>query len=266
MADSPHLLDTDAIHRDKLALLGQLTAGVAHELNNPVGYVASNLNTLGKYVERVRTLIDELSAAASAAGVDATTILERHRWGRIAEDLPALVDETRQGSDHLKNLVADLKTLGRTSASREHCDPNECVLSALNVLNHLLKHGFTVHRRLAALPAIPLIRPQIIQAVTNILHNAIQAMEGHGEILVESRCADGEVCIAIENDGPPIPEEIASLIFTPYFSTKSANAGTGIGLAIVRRILEQHGGSVILAGGQHFRGPRFELRLPVDHD
>ncbi|MFW5845885.1 MAG: sensor histidine kinase [Planctomycetota bacterium] len=253
-------LDTDAIQRDKLAMLGQLTAGVAHELNNPIGYVASNLNTLQRYLTHIQELVDEL---AGVAGAEAAAVQERHRWPLIAADLPQLLADTIGGAEHLKNLVADLKTLGRTSATREFDDPSACVLSALNVLTHRLKHGYTVERRFDPVPPVPLIRPQLIQAVTNILHNAIHAMPEGGRLSTTVQERQGRVVIAIEDDGPGVPTADAQRIFTPYFTTKPASEGTGLGLSIVRRIMHKMDGGVHLVPTQELGGARFELDLPV---
>ncbi|MFW5830541.1 MAG: sensor histidine kinase [Planctomycetota bacterium] len=253
-------LDLHMIQRDKLAMLGQLTAGVAHELNNPIGYIASNISTLERYVQRIMSMLEEL--APDEPDERWLQVTGRHKWESMRVDLPELLLETREGTDHLKALVSDLKTLGRSSAAREGIDPNVCITSALNVLHHRLKHGFTVHRDLQQLPTLQLVRSQIIQALTNLLHNAIQAMGDGGEILIESHLRDRQVQIVVEDSGPGIPPEQREQIFDAYFTTKASGAGTGLGLAIVRQIAAEHAGSVWCESGNRLGGARFVITLP----
>ncbi len=255
-------LDLNLIQRDKLAMLGQLTAGVAHELNNPIGYISSNLGTLERYVQRILLMMEEVSRHCDP---DMWRELgDRHKWKTICADLPELLLETREGTEHLKALVADLKTLGRSTGSREQVDPNVCITSALNVLHHRLKHGFTVHRDLDQLPVLPLVRAQVIQALTNLIHNAVQAMGDHGSILIQSQHQQDTILIAVEDSGPGVPEEDIANVFTAYFTTKAAGVGTGLGLAIVQQIAEDHHGHLHYERGQKLGGARFVINLPCE--
>jgi two-component system NtrC family sensor kinase len=256
-----HALDTDAIHRDKMCNLGELTAGIAHELNNPIGYISSNLNTLKRYSQILGELIN-----AAEADIDESARarwqerLASARWDFVRNDLSDLIDETRQGANHLKDVVNDLKTLCRTSLSCEQAIPDGCVRSALTVLSHQLKHRFTVRDDLAAREAVPMVRSQIIQLIINLIHNALQALgEKGGTILVRTRQDDGATTISVEDDGPGVAAGLQAHIFTPFYTTKST--GTGLGLAIAAQIARNHGGDISCERSAELGGARFCVHI-----
>ena len=265
-ADDPDSLRShQRIQCDQQLMLGRLTADVAHELNNPIGYISSNLATLHKYAQVILEIIDQSEEFIPAEQCEKwRTLLKKKRWDFIRLDLPQLLKDTSEGADLLTRVVADLKTLGRSGTSFEHADPNECVRSALTMLRHKLKRGFLVEERFQALEPIVLIRAQIIQAVTNLLHNAIQAMEDDpGTITVSTSVTPDtqRIIIAIEDDGPGISPDIISDIFTPQFTTKDSHSGSGLGLSIVSDIAAKHHGEISLVPAQRHRGARFELSL-----
>ena len=240
--------------------LGELTAGIAHELNNPIGYI-DNLNTLRRYSQILAELIGaadgEMDAGARARWQER---LQQARWDFIRTDLDELIEETRQGANHLKDVVNDLKTLCRTSLSCEQAIPDGCVRSAMTVLSHQLKHRYRVRESLQAGDAILMVRSQIIQLVINLIHNAQQALgEGGGTIMVSTRQADGRTCLSIEDDGPGVPEELRSQIFAPFFTTKGN--GTGLGLAIAAQIARSHGGGIRCDRSPELGGARFAVEI-----
>lgn len=253
------------IQRDKLALLGQLTAGIAHDLNNPIGYISSNLNALGRYVTCMKGLLSE------AHGLIAPE--HQTRWQElcnsvklehILEDLTSLLTETREGSEHLKSMVADLKYLGRARAEEEMVAPDSCIRSALNLLKHHLTRGVVeVEAMLSASEPLPMVRGQIIQLVANLAHNAIQAMPKGGRIRVTSTQDGPMVEVLVEDSGPGIPAEIIQHIFDPFFTTKAPGAGTGLGLAIARKLAQNHGGDVTLIPSTSLGGACFRVRLQI---
>ncbi len=253
--------DTESIHRDKMCNLGELTAGIAHELNNPIGYISSNLNTLRRYSQ----ILAELIAAAEGEMEEAARArwqerLQQARWDFIRTDLNDLIEETRQGANHLKDVVNDLKTLCRTSLSCEQAIPDGCVRSALTVLSHQLKHRYRVRDALSAGEAIPMVRSQIIQLVINLIHNAQQALgDRGGTIMVSTGQADGRTRFSIEDDGPGVPDELRAQIFTPFFTTKGN--GTGLGLAIAAQIARNHGGDIRCDRSPQLGGARFVVEI-----
>jgi two-component system NtrC family sensor kinase len=256
-----HGFTTTAIHRDKMCNLGELTAGIAHELNNPIGYISSNLNTLRRYAQLLVEMID--FAGQGLEGQAQTSWKERLdavRWSFMRTDLVELIDETRQGADHLKDVVNDLKTLSRTSQSSEQAIPDSCVRSAVTVLSHQLKHRFCVREALAAPHVVAVIRSQIIQLIIILIHNAIQALgETGGTITVSSHQDDGRTFIIVEDDGPGVPADMRQQIFAPFFTSKAH--GTGLGLAIAQQIANHHGGSITCDASPELGGARFTVSL-----
>ncbi len=260
-AAAPRSFDTEAIHREKMCNLGELTAGIAHELNNPIGYISSNLNTLRRYAQTIGELI--AAAGERMDGAQRSQWQEQlavARWDYIRNDLGELIEETRQGADHLKDVVNDLKTLCRTSLSSEQGCLDACVRSALTVLSHQLKHRFTVQDDLSCHEPMAMVRSQLIQLVINLIHNAIQALgERGGTIRVRTRHQDAVFELRIEDDGPGVPEAQRAQIFTPFFTTKSN--GTGLGLAIAAQIVRNHGGTISCEASADLGGACFVARL-----
>lgn len=266
MPNERPFLNDAVLQRDKLAMLGQLTAGIAHELNNPIGYIASNMHTLKNYTQHCFALVEELQQICESHNIESDSVLAKHRWQLIHEDLSCLLQESEEGASLLKALVEDLKTLGRSSAAREYINPNTCVRSALNVLNHQLKHHFNVKQELSELPEILLTRPHVIQACTNLIHNAVQAMAKGGELLISTKAEAETVSISVEDNGPGISEKLSTRIFEPYFSTKDTNSGSGLGLSIVQHIMHAHGGSVGYQKSSQLGGACFTLSFPIKAD
>ncbi len=258
-------LNSDGIHREKMMSLGALTAGVAHELNNPIGYIASNINSLQKYVLAMRDMIEQardMIAPDQQASWDAL-IQEKH-WDYIKEDILSLIEETTDGSEHLKAVVADLKMLGRSSLSTEYISPDSCVRSALNVMTHQLKSNTQVESSFGNCQPILLIRSQIIQAVTNLIHNAVQAMQpSGGKLYIETMGDENASLIRIEDSGPGVTAASQAHIFDAYYTTKDSQQGSGLGLAIVREIMRQHHGDISYSTGQKYGGACFTLKFPA---
>jgi signal transduction histidine kinase len=256
----PDGFDTQAIHHERMATLGELTAGIAHELNNPIGYIGSNLNTLRRYVDTISRLMGEaagyMEPAPRAAWEQALTTA---RWATIRDDLTAVIDETREGAEHLKNVVGDLKLLARTATTAEQGCLDQCVGSALSVLTHQLKHRCQVERDLGCHEGLLLVRPQVIQLVINLVHNASQAVAAGGRVRIRTRGQEGVATLTVEDDGPGVPPHLRQEIFQPFFTSKPG--GTGLGLPIVSRIARNHGGSVTLDDSPELGGARFIVEL-----
>jgi two-component system, NtrC family, sensor kinase len=248
-------------HREKMATLGELTAGIAHELNNPIGYIASNLNTLAKYAESLVELIDaspEGMAPAARAAWDER--LATARWSFVRQDLRDLIEETRTGANLLKDVVSDLKALCRSGSSAEWVSVDACIRSALGVLAHHLKHQVAIEVRLAAAQPMAMVRSQIIQLVINLIHNALQAIgREKGAMRITTSQSEGRVTCAVEDSGPGVPADLCATIFTAYFTTKPS--GTGLGLAIVKQIAEAHGGSAACGTSGDLGGAKFVITL-----
>ncbi len=253
--------DERELLRERMAGLGAITAGIAHELNNPIGYIASNLNTLGRYGAALASLIAHADAAIPPDGRAAWDAAKAAaRWDHLRGDLPVLLDETRAGARHLTVVVNELKALARSTLEPEQVAPDVCVRAALTVLAHQLRHRVAVQQELAAAAPLALVRAQVVQVFINLVHNAVQALgERGGALRITSSQDAGGATVSVEDDGPGVPAERRAGIFAPFVTTKAG--GSGLGLAIAARIARSHGGDITCDASPALGGARFSVRL-----
>jgi len=253
------------IQREKMASVGQLVAGVAHELNNPIGFISSNVATLTDFVQRLRAMLVAYQDAdlpeADRARVDA-----RRRELQVdyaLKYLDSMISGIREGADRTRKIVGDLRVFARTPDDVwQPVDLHEELDSSLTLLNHLLKDRVVVNRRYGALGPVECVRSQIDQVFLNVLANAAQAIKGPGTITVETRREGEMAVIAVGDSGPGIAPDVLRRIFDPFFTTKPVGEGTGLGLSISYEIVTKHGGE-IRAESPPGGGAVFTLRLPV---
>jgi two-component system NtrC family sensor kinase len=268
------------LQSEKMASVGQLAAGVAHEINNPTGFVSSNLKTLSDYqkdlsrlIVEYRTLVSTLVDQPSATVVPnmlaeqarAITAIENEiDIGFILKDIPDLIEESREGTERIKKIVMDLKDFAHPGMDKTcEVDINHGIESTLNVVWNELKYNATVTKDLSDLPKIKGYPQQLNQVFMNILVNAGQAMPEKGEIQIRTRASDGHVEIRIQDTGTGISPENLKKIFDPFFTTKEIGKGTGLGLHVVHSIVEKHKGTVEVTS-EVGRGTTFTISLPVD--
>ncbi len=253
------------IQREKMASVGQLVAGVAHELNNPIGFVSSNVTTLEDFVARLRKIV-EAYRSASLGDADRTRIAEQ--WQALKLDyalkyLDPMIQGIREGADRTRKIVRDLRVFARTSDEVwQAVDLHEELESSLTLLNHLLKDRVTVHRKFGDLPSVECIRSQMDQVFLNLLANAAQAIAGPGAITIETRRDNGLAVVSITDTGPGIAPDVLGRIFDPFFTTKPVGEGTGLGLSISYEIVKKHGGEII-ADSRPGAGATFTVRIPL---
>lgn len=259
------------LQQEKMASIGQLAAGVAHEINNPIGFIKSNLGTLGKYAERLRGFIEVQSEAvgASAPADIAEAVGEARRRLKVdyvLADLPKLIAESSEGTERVRIIVQNLKSFSRVDeAERQRVDLNLCIESAITISWNELKYKATLVRDFGDLPPVTCYPQQLNQVFLNLLVNAAHAIEGRGEIAVRSWREGGFACVAIADTGSGIPGEIRNRIFEPFFTTKEVGKGTGLGLSISYEIVAQHGGTIEVES-EPGRGATFTVRLPIGED
>jgi two-component system NtrC family sensor kinase len=251
------------LQSEKLAAIGQLAAGVAHEINNPIGYVFSNIGALAGYVNDLLRLI----RAYEKAGLS-TPELDRLRCeidiDFLAEDILSLIAESQDGIDRVKQIVHSLKDFSRADEGGDFvaADLRQCIESTLNVVNNEIKYRADVHKEFAELPLVPCRPSQINQVIMNLLVNAAQAMEQRGEITVRTALHEGGALIEVSDTGSGIPAEHLDRIFEPFFTTKPVGQGTGLGLSLSYGIVRDHGGW-IKAESELGRGTQFRIWLPL---
>ncbi len=253
------------LQSEKMAAIGQLAAGVAHEINNPVGFVNSNMGTLKTYTAQLFEVIDAYEAVA--AGAPASRLAEAKRAADLAflrEDLPQLIDESQEGLSRVTRIVQDLKDFSHIDeAGQQEADLNAGIESTLNVVWNEIKYKADIVRELGDIPPVLCAPAQINQVFMNILVNAAQAIETHGTITLRSGTQNGHVWFEIEDNGKGIPEEVRKRIFEPFFTTKPVGKGTGLGLSISYDIVvKKHGGSLDVRS-EPGKGSCFRITLPI---
>ena len=233
LAETQHQL----LQSEKMASIGQLAAGVAHEINNPIGYVSSNLSTLSGYVKDLFSLLGPSAAAAAGSGVDVEF---------LREDTVALLGECDEGLSRVKKIVQDLKDFSRVDQAEAWADADlvDCLTSTLNIVHNEIKYKAVVVKELQPLPAVPCIASQINQVFLNLLVNAGQAIERDGRITLRSGHDAAEVWLEVQDNGCGIPGDQLDRIFDPFFTTKPVGQGTGLGLSLSYSILRKHHGRV----------------------
>jgi signal transduction histidine kinase/DNA-binding NarL/FixJ family response regulator len=255
-------VERSVMRRDKLVTIGELASGVAHEINNPLGYVRSNINSLKEYFEDLLPLLELLAADPPALDRAADRAREAD-LPFILEDLPSCFQETSNGIERVLQIVGDLKTFTRDDAeSRELADLNQVIEGAVNILWNQIKHKAKLDRDLGRLPQVPCYPSQLGQVFMNLLYNAVQAIDHDGRIRIHTRLEGDWAVAEVGDTGCGMSEEVMAHVFEPFYTTKPRGVGTGLGLSIARKIIERHGGrmsvSSILGEGTTFR-----LSLPL---
>lgn len=261
------LAQSRLLQQEKMASIGQLAAGVAHELNNPIGYVHSNLGTLGRYFEKIRKLVDVYDSVVPAEGDARAAIAkvkEELKLDVVLEDLPSLIRESMEGTDRVRKIVSDLKIFSHPAENDAgYADLNEGLRSTLNIVWNELKYRAKVNTEFGDIPRVHCVAGQINQVFMNILVNASQALQGQGEITIRTRADGDHVAVDVTDTGCGIAPEHLSRVFDPFFTTKEVGKGTGLGLSISLDIVRRHGGE-ILVRSEVGKGSTFTVRLPVD--
>jgi len=262
------------IQSEKLRGLGQLVAGVAHELNNPISFVAANVEPLRVYVNRLRQALDLLTGLPLGLG-DRERVAEglrRLRIDQVLADLPGLLDDCEEGARRAAAIVQGLQRFSRSDdhGAWQRTDVHHGIDSTLGLLNHRLSDRIRVHRDFGELPEVECLPGQLNQVFMNLLSNAADAIGANpGNIWISTSACDPAspvpaevVRVVFRDDGPGIPAAIQARIFEPFFTTKDVGSGTGLGLSVSYGIVERHRGTLTVESAPGI-GATFTLTLPV---
>jgi signal transduction histidine kinase len=256
------------LQQDKMASIGQLAAGVAHEINNPMGFLSSNLRKLTEYFDEL-VEYDKLCQEKGLVELPASTrdILEKSRESLQIDDLLEdgvdLIKESLQGAKRVSKIVQDLKNFSRVDSLLEYetVDLSSCMESALNICYNELKYVANIQKNYAPIPEVLCNPGQLNQVFLNLLVNAGQALVPPGEIFLSSWHDDLFVYCAVRDTGSGIPEGVMKRIFDPFFTTKEVGTGTGLGLSISYEIIKQHNGDLLVESTVGV-GTTFTVKLP----
>ncbi|BBP82914.1 MULTISPECIES: ATP-binding protein [unclassified Pseudomonas] len=264
-------LESQLIQNEKLASIGQLAAGVAHEINNPIGFISSNHSTLETYFRELLEVLQAYeSAEPSIADEDlkarVSALRKRVDLDYLKDDIPSLLNETREGIGRVRKIIQDLKDFSRVDTDTEWqwADIHQGIESTLNIVASEVKYRADIVRNFGDLPEVKCLPSQINQVVMNLVVNAAQAMgEARGRIVITTWAGDGRVGIEIADDGSGIPNDVLPHIFDPFFTTKPVGKGTGLGLSLSYGIVQKHGGTLSVQSHEG-EGTRFKIELPID--
>lgn len=253
--------NTQLMQSEKLAAIGQLAAGVAHEINNPIGYVFSNLKTLASYVQDLLRIIDAVDTAAS---LDELRQLKRSlEYDYIRSDVEALINESEDGIDRVKKIITALKDFSHIEEEEFRlADLHRGLDTTLNVVNNELKYKAEVVKEYGEIPELECIPSQINQVMMNLLVNAAHAMDKFGRITLRSGHEVDWVWLEVEDTGKGIEPHLLNRIYEPFYTTKPVGKGTGLGLSLSYNIVQKHHGRIEVSS-ELGKGTRFRIWLPV---
>ncbi|MBF0122827.1 MAG: PAS domain S-box protein [Candidatus Omnitrophica bacterium] len=252
------------VQAEKMASLGQLVSGIAHEINNPCGYVLSNLDTLKEYEKNLVEYWSAVRKASHMAGKSFVELEEKLNVKAILKDMPHLVSESVDGAQRIARIVEDLRMFSHPEGGNwEYRDLHQTLKRALNIVMAELKNRIEVVSQYGELPLVRMKEQQIVQVFINLLTNASQAIHGLGRVTMKTYVHHKDVYVEISDTGEGIAPEDLSKVFDPFYTTKPIGKGTGLGLSVVHGIIERHGGTVTVRS-QLGKGSTFIIKLPID--
>jgi hypothetical protein len=257
------------LQQEKMASVGQLAAGVAHEINNPLAFVTSNLRTLKKYTERFLDIIGRYQRVFEHGGVapqdrdDLRKHRESLRMDAISQDAGDLLRQALEGTERVRKIVADLKGFSHVDEEGEApTDLNREIDCTLSVMTHEIPAGAAIEREFSPLPVIPCRPGAFNQLFLGLFRNAFQARQEGLRIGVRTGVSGDRIRIAFADNGPGVPADLRTRIFEPFFTTRDVGEGKGLGLTVAYDIVTEHGGTIDVEGTPG-GGATFVLQLPI---
>lgn len=255
------------LQSEKMASIGLLAAGVAHEINNPLGFINSNLSSLERYLKKIREYIGLQANCLqqSAVAEQLEQLQEKRRQLKldlILDDAGDLIEESLDGARRVQKIVLDLKSFSRVDKGDEQSiDLNECLETTIGIAWNELKYKVTLEKDYGELEPLYCLPQQLNQVFLNILINAVQAIDKQGTIRIKTWQRDKMQYVAISDDGCGMPAEVCAQVFEPFFTTKKMGQGTGLGLSISCDVIKKHGGEINVTS-EEGKGTTFTICLP----
>lgn len=257
------------LQAEKMASIGQLAAGVAHEINNPIGFVNGNFGSLESYISDLMRLLGEYEGLESLleqhpqALARVKAVKQEIEIDFLREDLPQLFKESRDGLDRVKRIVQDLKDFSRVDQVEwQSANLHDCLNSTLSIVQNEVKYKAEVIKNYGDLPLVECMPSQLNQVFLNLLVNAAQAIKERGQITIRTAVEQDWVVVSVSDTGSGIPQDVVKRIFDPFFTTKPVGSGTGLGLSVSYSIVSRHGGRIDV-DTQVGVGTTFLVWLPI---
>ena len=259
-------LQAQIVHSEKMASLGQLAAGIAHELNNPAGFVYGNMELVGEYIDKLERVLARYDSAmlTPADSLDIEKLKAEVKYDLLLSGVHEMLDDCLEGTIRIRDVVQNLRLFSRLDeAEFKKVDLHESIDSTIRLLSRYYgAGGICLLKDYGELPLVDCYAGQLNQVWTNLLVNAAQAIDGDGEVRISTRLHDESVVIMIADTGSGIPAEQLPKIFDPFFTTKPVGEGTGLGLSITYGIIEKHKGSIV-AESTVGKGTRVTVSIPI---
>nr|ABD75798.1 putative signal transduction histidine kinase [uncultured bacterium] len=274
LVESMKRIQEQLVHSEKMASLGQLVAGIAHEINNPVNFISSNISPLKQYIADVKQILrhyEKMRGLHPEQYAEIEKLKASLDFEFLLEDLDDLIRDIETGAIRIKDIVQDLRNFSRLDeAELKTIDIHQSLDTTLNLLGHLYENRITVHKQYGDIPPVECYAGQLNQVFMNILANAAQAFETKGNVWITTSLqtkddhpgASAWLHVTFRDDGRGIPEDVLPKIFDPFFTTKDVGEGTGLGLSIAYGIIEKHRGELNVSSSIG-EGTEFQVEIPV---
>jgi PAS domain S-box-containing protein len=256
------------LQREKMASIGQLAAGVAHEINNPTGFILSNMGSLLKYSDKLTEFIniqtDFLESFKSAEILEKLNeVRKKMKLNCVISDITQLIQESAEGAERIKIIVQNLKSFSRVDeAEYKMADINSGIKSTISIVWNELKYKVILTKEYGDIPMTMCNPGQLNQVFMNVLVNAAHSIEKQGELSIKTWNENGSINVSITDTGSGIPEDKVNKIFEPFFTTKEVGKGTGLGLSIAYDIVKKHNGEIQVSS-EAGKGTTFTIKIPV---
>lgn len=259
-------VESQLVQNAKMASLGELAAGIAHEINNPLGFIHANLRNLKKFSKKMIGLIESYDQVDIPE--EAKEEFEKRKkevnYDYLRSRMPEMIERSAVGADRMKKIIQDLRSFSRLDAAEfAEADINGAIETTLNIMFHEYKNRIEVKKEFGNLPLIECYIARLNQVFMNLLVNACHAIEDKGEIGIKTGIEDETVKIEISDTGKGIPGDVIDKVFDPFYTTKPVGQGTGLGLSISHGIIEQHKGEISVKS-KVGEGTTFSIKIPID--